>query len=126
MKEVNARIALIRSTLNLSMEKFGNKIGITRSSVNSLEKGVNNPSEQTLKLICSQFNVNYLWLTEGIGDIFNEFPQTILDELVEEFNLDETDRMILEVYLEAPEDQRKALSNFFQTFAKKAQKMRED
>lgn len=126
MKEVNARIALLRSALDLSMERFGNKIGVTKSSINKIEKGENNPSEQTLKLICSQFNVNYLWLTEGIGDMFNEFPQTILDELVEEFNLDETDRMILEAYLEAPEDQRKALSNFFQTFAKKAQKMRED
>lgn len=126
MKEVNARIALLRSALDLSMERFGNKIGVTKSSINKIEKGENNPSEQTLKLICSQFNVNYLWLTEGIGDMFNEFPQTILDELVEEFNLDETDKMILEAYLEAPEDQRKALSNFFQTFAKKAQKMRED
>lgn len=126
MKEVNARIALLRSALDLSMERFGNKIGVTKSSINKIEKGENNPSEQTLKLICSQFNVNYLWLTEGIGDMFNEFPQTILDELVEEFNLDETDRMILEAYLEAPEDQRKALSNFFKTFAKKAQKRRED
>lgn len=48
------------------MEKFGARIGITRSSVCKLESGENNPSEQTIKLICKEFKVRYQWLTEGI------------------------------------------------------------
>ena len=32
-------IALLRKTLNLSMRKFGDRIGVTASSVNKLEKG---------------------------------------------------------------------------------------
>lgn len=47
---IGFRINKVRSQLNLSMEKFGNKIGISKSSVNKLEKGINQPSEQTIKL----------------------------------------------------------------------------
>lgn len=122
---MNERLKILRKELNLTQSQFGNHLGISRDAIAGYERGVK-ISEPTVRLICNVFNVNYLWLTEGFGDMFNAFPQTILDELVEEFKLDETDRMILEAYLEAPEDQRKALSNFFQTFAKKAQKKRED
>lgn len=51
------------------MEKFGKRIGITRSSVCKLESGENNPSEQTIKLICKEFNVSYDWLTNGVGSM---------------------------------------------------------
>ena len=30
-----------------------------------LESGRNKPSEQTIRLICREFNINYLWLTTG-------------------------------------------------------------
>lgn len=59
------RIKKVRADNKLSMEKFGEKIGITRSSVSRIESGENNPSEQTLRLICKEFGVSYLWLTEG-------------------------------------------------------------
>lgn len=35
--------------------------------------------EQTLKSICREFNVEYIWLTEGIGEIFSESDDAILD-----------------------------------------------
>ena len=60
------RIKKIRTENKLSMEKFGERIGITRSSVCKLESGENNPSEQTIILICKEFGIRYLWLTEGI------------------------------------------------------------
>ena len=63
------RIKQVRKSNNLSMEKFGERIGITRSSVCKLENGENNPSEQTIKLICKEFNISYIWLTEGIGEM---------------------------------------------------------
>lgn len=126
MEALNERICELIETLNIKKTAFAERLNVSQAFISQICSGTKKPSDRTINDICKKFNVHYLWLTEGIGDMFNEFPQTILDELVEEFNLDETDRMILEAYLEAPEDQRKALSNFFQTFAKKAQKMRED
>lgn len=65
---MNERIKRLRTTLGLSQEAFGEKIGITRASISNMEKGTRNPSDQTIKSICREFNVDYFWLTEGIGD----------------------------------------------------------
>lgn len=63
------RIKKVRKTNNLTMEQFGNRIGITKSSVSLLESGKNSPSEQTLRLICKEFNVNIDWLQTGNGEM---------------------------------------------------------
>ena len=65
---MSERIKQIRKGKDISQEEFGNKIGITRSSVSLLESGRNNPSEQTIKLICQEFSVNELWLRSGQGN----------------------------------------------------------
>lgn len=62
------RIKTIRTERHLSMEKFGERIGITRSSVCKLENGENNPSEQTIRLICQEFSINEHWLRTGEGE----------------------------------------------------------
>lgn len=65
---MNKRIEEIRKDLGFSMEKFGNKIGISKSAVNQIEKGINNPSEQTISLICKEFDINEEWLRNGKGE----------------------------------------------------------
>ena len=66
---MNERIKIVRKNNKLSQEEFGNRIGITKSSVSLLESGKNRPSEQTIKLICKEFNISYLWLTQGFGSM---------------------------------------------------------
>lgn len=65
MTTLNERIKQVRKESGLSQELFGSRLGITKSSVSLLESGKNNPSEQTLKLICTEFNINYNWLLNG-------------------------------------------------------------
>ena len=123
MKE---RLKLLRETLGLTQTDFGNKLGLARNTIANYEGGLREPNDAILKLICKTFNVDYYWLSEGAGiDMFNAFPETILDEVVEEFELDKEDRALLETYLEASKDERKVLLSFFQTFAKKIQKNEE-
>lgn len=127
MDDINIRITELRKVLNLSMEKFGNQVGITRSSINAIEKGRNNPSEQTIMLICKAYNVSPLWLKEGIGDMFLDFPKTELDRIAQDYALDETDKLLIETFLESSESDRQAIKNFLQTFEKKIeQKKGED
>lgn len=94
------------------MAGFGQKIGINSGSVNKLEKNQNNPSDQTIKSICREFHVNYLWLTEGQGDIYSNVGSTILEMLCEEYDLDEQDRRIMEMYLALTDDQRAGIKAF--------------
>ena len=60
------RIKTIRRLFNLNQTDFAERIALTRSAICKIESGENNPSEQTLKLICKEFHISYLWLTEGI------------------------------------------------------------
>ncbi len=83
------RIKKIRTDTRLSMEKFGEKIGITRSSVCKLESGENNPSEQTIKLICKEYKINKDWLLTGEGEMY-DIPEdetaAIVSDMLEEEN----------------------------------------
>lgn len=123
METIGDRIKQVRKELNLSMEKFGDKIGIVKSAINNIEKGLNNPSERTLKLICSEFNVNYAWLTEGQGDMFIEIPDNILDRLIQEYDLEEDNKPILKAYLEAKPETRKEILKFIHSLTEEINKM---
>ena len=45
---MNERLKQLRSVLNITLEEFGKKVGITRSAVGRLEKG-----ERNLTDLCS-------------------------------------------------------------------------
>lgn len=68
MKTIGERIKYIRKDVyKLTLDRFGEKIGISNAAVSALETGKNNPSEQTVRMICREFRVNEEWLRNGIG-----------------------------------------------------------
>lgn len=70
---MNNRIKEIRKKAGLSQEEFGKRLSVTKTSISKIEAGINNPSDQTIKLICSEFNVNEEWLRTGVGGQDNMF-----------------------------------------------------
>lgn len=103
------RVKEIRKALNLTLEKFGEKLGVKRSAISKIEKGENSLTEQMTKAICAAYNVNYDWMMYGEGEMFSNVPQTILDELCKQYNLDSFDRSLVELYIELPDDFRQLL-----------------
>ena len=67
---LNTRIKELRKALGLTMEKFGEKIGVKKAAISKLEKGENNVSDQMFKSICREFNVSEEWLRTGEGEMF--------------------------------------------------------
>lgn len=63
----------------MSQQSFGDRLSITKTSVSKIEAGINNPSDQTIKLICQEFNVNEDWLRDGTGGDENMY---IPDDMV--------------------------------------------
>ena len=63
--EINDRLKTLRKNLHLTQKEFGESIGVSDAAVAHLESGRNNPSKQTIELICSKFNVNPEWLKDG-------------------------------------------------------------
>lgn len=112
---MNNRIKQLRETLGLSQDAFGSKIGITKASISRLEKGERNPSEQTLKSICREYNVNYFWLTEGVGEMFTDLPETLIDEIAEEYDLDNLDVLIVKRYMQLSPEKRKVIKEYLES-----------
>lgn len=77
---MNKRICEVRQSVSLSMRAFGKRIGISGQSVARLESGENNPSEQTIRAICSEFSINRDWLVDGIGEMQVQKP--LLPEII--------------------------------------------
>lgn len=77
---MNNRIREVRQHEHLSMKSFGDRIGISSASVSKIETGINNPSEQTIRAICSEFHVSRLWLEQGIGEM--KEASTLIPDLV--------------------------------------------
>lgn len=69
---MNERVKLLRKTLDLTMEKFGEKIGVKKSAISLIESGKNSLTEQMIKAICREFDVNEEWLRNGEGSMFVE------------------------------------------------------
>lgn len=67
---INDRIRLLRKTLALSGEKFGEKIGLKKVAISQIETGKSMPTEQTILSLCREFNVSEDWLRNGEGDMF--------------------------------------------------------
>ena len=103
------RIKVIRKELGLTLEKFGEKLGVTKTTISRIEKGVNNLTDQMARSICREYNVDYDFLMCGEGEMFTDLPKTIVDELCMQFDLDDFDRAVVEMYLDLPAELRQAI-----------------
>ena len=79
---IGERIKQIRKENKLTQVDFAAKLKIGGTSVSKLEKGENNPSDQTITLICREFGVSEDWLRTGEGEMYRQPDTAYLDELV--------------------------------------------
>lgn len=100
------RIREVRKALGLTLEKFGDKLGVKKNTLSALERGVNGLTDQMAKAICREYNVSYNYLIYGEGDPFDDLPQTVLDELCIQYELDDIDRQIIDLYISLPKELR--------------------
>lgn len=75
------RIREVRKALGLTLEKFGEKIGMKKNSVSQLENGKNSVTEQVVKAICREYNVDYMWLTTGGGEMFIDTDDDFIERI---------------------------------------------
>lgn len=110
------RVKEIRKTLNLTLEKFGEKLGVGKTAISKIEKDERNLTDQMSKAICREYNVNYDYLVYGEGEMFSELPKTILDELCLQYGLNDLDRAIVEMYVNTPLELRQEIKKMMKKF----------
>lgn len=99
MSEICTRIRTVRKSNDLTMEQFGARIGLGKSAVNKIEKGINGTTDQTIQSICREFGVSEVWLRTGQGQMLDDSADSILDRLAAEYHLDDRKRAILTAFL---------------------------
>ena len=62
---VNIKIKELRESLNLSQEEFGKSIGLSKSGISNIEKGIRKVRDNYIELICTKYNISKEWLTTG-------------------------------------------------------------
>ena len=73
---INERIKFLRKSLDLTIEKFGNALGVTRAAISNIENGNRGVTEQMFKAICREFDVREEWLRDGIEPMQNELSRS--------------------------------------------------
>lgn len=107
IKGIDERIRAIRKDKGLTMQAFGESIGMSKASISGIESGKNGPSEQTIRLICSVYKVDYFWLKEGKGSMYLDDTDNLVDEIAIEQNLDpDTTRTIKRLLRLSPDSQK--------------------
>lgn len=115
--ELHERIKELRKNyLHMSQTDFGEKLGVSRSVINNIERNVLARPDQKLslmKLICSEFNVNEEWLLNGTEPMFVQPDTFSLDDFVRSKGATGLELEIVKTYFElGPEIRRTAMEHF--------------
>lgn len=127
------RVREIRKALGLTLEKFGNEIGLKKNSISQIENGVNELTEANLMAICrenwSGKFVNEEWLRDGVGEMFKErLPQNEVASYVEDLLESDGNPFygviigMMKAYHEMDETSRQAALEFFRRLKENLEK----
>lgn len=115
--EMHERIKNLRKNhLKLTQEAFGERLGVSRSVINNIERNVLARPEQKLsliKLICKEFSVNEDWILNGNEPIYVETVTFSLDEFMKQRGATELELQIVKTYFDLEPDTRKMLFDHF-------------
>lgn len=104
------RIKKIRTSVGLTQQQFGEKLGLKRNTIATYETGRGEPQSSTIVSICREFGINKDWLENGTGEMyetsdskFDSYLASIAD------GKDDFIREIIEIYMELDQNSKDAL-----------------
>lgn len=123
---MHERIRKLRRILDLTQEKFAERIRIKRNTVATYESGRNEPVDSVVALICREFHVNEEWLRNGTGEMFAQDSEDEMQALTEKYSLSAADRILIEKFVSLKADTRNAILEFMTDVVASIQESEED
>lgn len=111
------RIKKVRKDKDLTQQEFCKQIGLKRNSISLVESGKRNISDQAIKSICREFHVNEEWLRTGNGDMFIPAANTTLEQLIQEYHLNDIEREIVTAFVTLDDKSRAAVTQYLRKVA---------
>ena len=99
---INDRMKEIRIALNLSQERFGQPLGLTKTSVSSIENNLRVVSERTILLLHASWKVSETWLRTGEGEMFDNGGDDFVAELGAKYNLNAFQQNLVRIVYDMP------------------------
>lgn len=78
---------LRKDLLHLTLEKFGDRLGVGKTAISKIEVNYRSLSNQMLKSICREYGVSEEWLRNGTGEPFGSINQelsSLMNQLLSE------------------------------------------
>lgn len=114
MATINERIKEVRRELGLTQAKFAKAIGLKTGTVGMYDSNARNVTEQSIMLICKQFNVREEWLRDGDGPMFG--TADVAQRLQGELGLGRDDARLIRTFLSFPPEDRARILAFAREF----------
>lgn len=103
---LEGRLYAIRKDKKLSQEEFGNRIGISRSAICNYESGIRPVSNQVILSVCREFNIDELWMRNGVGNPYKPKKAGVIEQLIQEYKCTKFEGDFLKTYFQMDEDER--------------------
>lgn len=110
--DLNERLRQVRKSINKTQKDFGGMLGVSRDTYASYETGRVIPNDTFIQLLCSMFNVNEEWLRNGVGEMYGQTKTSILDEFGKAHNLTNTEKAIVEAFVDLSPVERSAVVDY--------------
>lgn len=110
---MDKRLKRLRKELDLTQSAFADRIGMKQNTIATYEIGRSIPSDQAIRSICREFNVNEEWLRTGAGEMFKPSPSSVLDALAAEYGLDAGSRVAIEKFVKLSPELRTWMLTYF-------------
>lgn len=100
------RVKEIRKKNGLTLEKFGERLGVAKTTISRIENGINNLTDQMCKLISREFHVNEEWLKTGIGKMEDSSINDAASSFASDHGLTSMEESLIREYLNLNEHER--------------------
>ena len=99
---INERIKELRKSLDMTLEKFGERVGLKKNSLSAIERGVNSVTDRLIMAIVREFGVSEKWLRTGEGEMYppkDEYDQVadLVDKILR--NRDDRERLYITEFI---------------------------
>jgi transcriptional regulator with XRE-family HTH domain len=107
------RLFSIRKALELTQIDFAKILNSSNGHVSDMEKDRKNITDSTIELLVLKCAVNEEYIRYGTEPMFIQTPSSTMEQLRQEFNLDDFSYDLIYQYLKLDASKRKTVRDFF-------------
>ena len=111
------RVKAIRKAKALTLEKFGDQLGVTKVTISRLENGDRGITDQMCRSICREFGVSETWLRTGEGEMFLHETSNEVEALAQKYDLSPKSKALVEQFVTLRPEIQDGIIDFIESAA---------